>query len=257
MQGADHNINTRVVTVRRAEGRIKRAPRPDPPVEALIRQAGFGGLLDLPYIQLDLALITALLERWWPETHTFHLNGAEATVTLQDVEVLLGLPVDGAAVICELPAKAEYGPMCEQLLGMQRPGAQNQKSKVNMTWLLDNFSGVLREGYTEEDVVRQARGYILQLIGGMLAPDHTGNAVPICYLRLLEDLTVVRSWGSACLACLYHFLCKGAAADAIDLGGCGILLQLWAWERFPGLCPRRRGKEAPIPGSPLGARYVY
>ncbi|CAN1812860.1 Serine/threonine-protein phosphatase 7 long form homolog, partial [Linum perenne] len=36
-------------------------------------------------------LVTAPLERWWPETNTFHLIQGEATITLEDVEVLTGL----------------------------------------------------------------------------------------------------------------------------------------------------------------------
>ncbi|KAI8522304.1 hypothetical protein RHMOL_RhmolUnG0005800 [Rhododendron molle] len=57
-----------------------------------------------------------------------------------------------------------------------------------------------RGGYTNEDIQQQAQGYILQLIGGILMPDHSGSQVHLAYLTLLEDLTVVRSWGSGCLA---------------------------------------------------------
>ncbi|CAN1145927.1 Protein MAIN-LIKE 2, partial [Linum perenne] len=43
-------------------------------------------------------LVTALIERWRLETNTFHLIQGEATITLEDVEVLTGLPTRGLPV---------------------------------------------------------------------------------------------------------------------------------------------------------------
>ncbi|KAD5802939.1 hypothetical protein E3N88_14299 [Mikania micrantha] len=68
------------------------------PVMTYIRLAGFGGIIDCGYRTVDHALITALVERWRPETHTFHLPFGEVTVTLQDVQVLWGLSVNGQVV---------------------------------------------------------------------------------------------------------------------------------------------------------------
>ncbi|CAN1760442.1 Serine/threonine-protein phosphatase 7 long form homolog [Linum perenne] len=43
-------------------------------------------------------LVTALIERWRPETNTVHLIQGEATIILEDVEVLTGLPNRGLPV---------------------------------------------------------------------------------------------------------------------------------------------------------------
>ena len=50
-------------------------------------------------LELDRALITALVERRRLKTHTFHLTVGEAMIMLQDVVVILGLPIEGQAVI--------------------------------------------------------------------------------------------------------------------------------------------------------------
>jgi hypothetical protein len=47
---------------------------------------------------MDSTALMALVDRWRPETHTFHLPCGEITVTLQDIAMILGLPIDGAPV---------------------------------------------------------------------------------------------------------------------------------------------------------------
>ena len=54
-----------------------------------------------PRFQFDMSLLAALLDRWRPETHTFHLPVGEMTTTLQDVAMLLGLPCAGRTVGAE------------------------------------------------------------------------------------------------------------------------------------------------------------
>ena len=73
-------------------------PMVDDRVVDIIKGVGLEGLLRTPSREIDHGLITALVERWWPETLTFHMPYGEVTITLQDVEVLLGLHVDGKAV---------------------------------------------------------------------------------------------------------------------------------------------------------------
>uniref|UniRef100_A0A453PPN4 Aminotransferase-like plant mobile domain-containing protein n=1 Tax=Aegilops tauschii subsp. strangulata TaxID=200361 RepID=A0A453PPN4_AEGTS len=58
-----------------------------------VREAGL-----LPFIQLvrrstppnNVAALTALIDHWRPETHTFHLRTGEMTVTLQDIAMITG-----------------------------------------------------------------------------------------------------------------------------------------------------------------------
>ena len=38
------------------------------------------------------------VDRWHPETHTFHLPCGEMSVTLQDTAMILGLPINGPPV---------------------------------------------------------------------------------------------------------------------------------------------------------------
>ena len=57
-----------------------------------------GRLVESGIFSLDRSLLTALIDRWRPETHTFHLPCGEMAPTLQDVSFLLGLPVAGDAV---------------------------------------------------------------------------------------------------------------------------------------------------------------
>jgi hypothetical protein len=49
-------------------------------------------------LHVNNSLLTALVDRWRPETHTFHLPCGEMAPTLQDVSMLLGLPVSGRVV---------------------------------------------------------------------------------------------------------------------------------------------------------------
>ncbi|KAF7066964.1 hypothetical protein CFC21_072881 [Triticum aestivum] len=43
--------------------------------------------------------MTALIDRWRPETHSFHLSCGEMTVTLEDMAMISGLPINGVVVL--------------------------------------------------------------------------------------------------------------------------------------------------------------
>lgn len=75
----------------------------------------FDGVSRLSCIVMDWGLITALVERWPPETHTFHLPVGECSFTLQDVSFLLGLRIDGDRVIVLTQLDSSWGKLIEEV----------------------------------------------------------------------------------------------------------------------------------------------
>ena len=64
-------------------------------------------------------LISALVERQRPETHTFHLPPGECTITLQDIAIQTGLRINGMPVTGN--TSASWQPILQQLLGVTPP----------------------------------------------------------------------------------------------------------------------------------------
>ncbi|CAN1180879.1 Serine/threonine-protein phosphatase 7 long form homolog [Linum perenne] len=74
-------------------------------------------------------LVTALIERWRPETNTFHLVAGEATITLEAVEVLTRLPTTGSPLIVSLD-KHSVPDICQQWLGVTPPPNANRTGQL-------------------------------------------------------------------------------------------------------------------------------
>ena len=80
-----------------------------------IDATGLTGLFKVPDMEVDYALITALVEQWLPKTHMFHLLHGEMGITLQDIVVMLGIPVDGLPITGRTDLK--WNEVCRELLG--------------------------------------------------------------------------------------------------------------------------------------------
>ncbi|QHO08867.1 uncharacterized protein DS421_14g476410 [Arachis hypogaea] len=197
------------------------------------------------WFRLDEALVSAFVERWRPETHTFHMPFGECTITLQDVAYQLGLPVDGRYVsgcLSEFHIYIDGGRPAwvwfQELLGVIPPLSQVQKYAVNCSWFQETF-GECPEDADEETVRRYARAYIMMLLGTQLFADKSGNRIHIRwlpYLARLEELGTY-SWGSAALAWLYRCMCRVANRHVVKLAGPLQLLQSWIFWRFPRFRP--------------------
>ncbi|KAL9666198.1 hypothetical protein QQ045_000522 [Rhodiola kirilowii] len=206
----------------------------DPPNERIMQyvaNAGFYPWSIVCNVKSDPGLVTALVERWRPEPHTFHFNGGEATVTLQDMALLTSLPIEERPVTGH--AHLTWPPIYMRLLGDYNECHKESPSLAKKTWFNDNMS-IIPADADGETLKRYARAYILQLLGLTLYSELNGSSVPLHFPPLLEDLDNVRqySWGSVVLVYLYSMLCRASRAGKSRIGGPRFILQFWSWERM-------------------------
>ncbi|RYQ86081.1 hypothetical protein Ahy_B10g105742 [Arachis hypogaea] len=191
----------------------RRVSQTFPPLDAIVpylAKTGFGDTVPLKDFTFDNFLISALVERWRPETHTWY--GTETWA------------------------------MVEQRLSVRPPmvaqqAAQRKESfTLKLVWLRDR---VCQMPPTDDpETLRQyARCYIMLLIGGNLLTDKSNNLVHVRWLPLLRDFAECRglSWGSAVLAWTYQSLCLAAQRGVTDIAGCTPLLMSWIYQRFSQL----------------------
>ena len=89
---------------------------------------------------------------------------------------------------------------------------------------------------TGDEVVQQHACYhLLVRMGALLFMDKSADRVSLMPLQLLNPISNARrySWGSAAFAWLYRQLCGASKKDVIQIGEALLLVQLWAYSRFP------------------------
>ncbi|CAN0924608.1 Serine/threonine-protein phosphatase 7 long form homolog [Linum grandiflorum] len=151
------------------------------------------------------------MERWRPETNTFHMYHREVSITLQDVAHLTSLSVSGDALYVEYENSTNWAALVQEVLGRSPVGHMKDGGRVMMRWLHDTF-------YSCADVedgpeLRQfACAYMLSSIGAFLMPDRSSAYVHCQYLLAFRER---RPFASG------------------DIGGWMVLLQAWCLERFP------------------------
>ncbi|XP_016700015.1 serine/threonine-protein phosphatase 7 long form homolog [Gossypium hirsutum] len=115
--------------------------------------------------------------------HTFHLLRGECTITLEDMQLQLGLLVDGYPVTGSTQS-ADWGAICYVLLGAILDNIN--EVWIEMRWLRDTFLD-LDNDLIELERIRYAQAYILEMIEGYLMPDLSGNRVHLRWLLKLID----------------------------------------------------------------------
>ncbi|CAN1345610.1 Protein MAIN-LIKE 2 [Linum perenne] len=114
---------------------------------------------------------------WRPETNTFHLVPGEATINLEDVEVLTGLPTMGRPLIVS-PDERPVSEICEQWSGVQPPANAIQGRTVRVAWVKKLFDR-LPDGATAEVITYHARTYTWVLLAGVLLADRNEDHIQV------------------------------------------------------------------------------
>ncbi|XP_072067037.1 serine/threonine-protein phosphatase 7 long form homolog [Arachis hypogaea] len=181
--------------------------------------------LNAHWFWLDEPLVSAFIERWWLETHTFYMPFRECTITLQDVAFQLRMPVDGQAVSgcmtdfhLHIEGARPAWEWFEYLFGELPPLDKRKLYTVHFTWFHEQFR-VLPADASEETVRIYACAYIMMLLSTQLFMDKSANRVHLRWLPFVARLDDMGSysWGTAALAWLYRCMCRVANRNVTNL----------------------------------------
>ena len=146
----------------------------------IVKRVRLEGLHRTPSREIDHNLIMAFVERWRPKTHTLHLPYGETMITLQDVKVLLGIPIDGGAIVGTIDKT--WATECQNLLGIATNSVVLQGQQILINRLLQKVDEGLPDGVAEDVVHQYARCYILALLANTIFADKSGDRVHTMWL---------------------------------------------------------------------------
>ncbi|XP_019091146.1 PREDICTED: uncharacterized protein LOC104744028 [Camelina sativa] len=191
-------------------------------------------------ISKNTDLVLGIAEKWCPDTNTFVFSWGEATITLEDVMLLSGLPVLGSPVFAALDSSGEKikAKLDFEWCAIKRRGNVNFVTTV--TWIkrfmdrvdeydehvaflvlwLTYFVLPSRYHHVSQDVfpiaIHLSRGTRVALAPAVLA-------------HLYADLSLLKTHITS--------FSESTNTACIDLTALFKLVQVWTWERFTELQP--------------------
>ena len=175
-----------------------------PKMREYVEKTGPQHLAELKKSKIDHALLNVLIERWRPETNTFCFVCGEATIMLEDISYLYGLPIDGKVITGNVWSnKSKLEDTCSKLLGVKlKHAAYLRGSQLSLNWIQEKFRK-LPDSITAYDEVRYTRAYLFCLVASQICTNNSGARGHAYILELFEHFKRY-AWGPACLACLYR-----------------------------------------------------
>jgi hypothetical protein len=131
---------------------------------------------------MNPAAITALVDRWRPETHSFHLQTGEMTVTLEDMAMILALPIEGTPLCINTSCDDWCGKMVDLIGKCPKDTLNKEGVKLRVAagatfkWISHNFNTCPEDA--NDDVVKMyARVYVWYVITRTMFNDASGKTV--------------------------------------------------------------------------------
>ena len=175
--------------------------RPAPEIEGLVASNGLSSLITCSLDTGDRGLMSAFVEHWHKETSSFHLPVGEVTITLDNVTLLLHLPVVGAFHSFELLHVNDVVDMLVELLKVSTAEVRAEMiwchgSYARLSWLRDLYQMKI-EAY---EWIVAMWAYLLHLLGCTLFANKSVILVHVVFLDALCYLTQSRgyAWGRCC-----------------------------------------------------------
>ena len=107
-------------------------------------------------------------------------------ITLKDVKVLLGIPIDGEAIVGT--TDLTWADECQNMLGIVTNRVVLKGQRIQINRLLEKVDQGLLDGAAEVVVHQYAWCYILALLGDTIFTDKSSDKVHTMWLQMLRDL---------------------------------------------------------------------
>nr|XP_016508610.1 PREDICTED: serine/threonine-protein phosphatase 7 long form homolog [Nicotiana tabacum] len=192
-----------------------------------LEEMGLYRIIWIGRIQLDYALITALIERFTACNHEILFE------TYWDMlHMLTGFMLEDEAVV-------------------------SGSSRIQLVPIRDHLVQIhhtITDESAEVDVQQYTRLLLLLLFGGVLFPNTSGNLVSLSFLHHIdrfEDIAIY-SWGGAVISYLYRQMCRACIGTQRVIGGFLPLLQ-FIWTPYND----EFGLPQPIPTPPTWHALHY
>ncbi|KAL5184730.1 Protein MAIN-LIKE 1 [Glycine soja] len=183
--------------------KVEKFGRSAPKIEGIVATTGLS-LLIACSLDGDRGLISAFLERWHKETSSFHLPVGEVTITLDDVALLLYLPIIGAFHSFEALHVDQVMDLLVDLVEVSSQEARDETFQFHGAYLRDIYHSKCDVGQW----IVAARAYLLHLVGYTLFANKSVTHAHVVFSDAFRDLSQTGSyaWGVAALCWIYeHF----------------------------------------------------